>query len=607
VGKKCIDCIHNGISLCYAGQDDVFNKLESEECPKYQDCADVIMQKMKPAGNQNYLALETGAGSKESDDEGVDYHQLAIDYYIKNPVRTEKGTRRMWRFDGKIWRDDAEVELQKFLTEFEWKSYSPYHLTKFIHHVQSVSFVDNLEEPPPELIPCENCIVNALTGETVAYSPLYFFTGHIHAQYAPVPYSEKFLNWLEQMVPDADDRAVIQEIFGYCLYRAMPIHALFFLVGTGRNGKTTLINTLREIIGPENCASVPLEMLDERFQLSFLQHRFVNIVTEPKLKALRTPVLKALTGGDLVGSELKGKQKFVNFVNYCKIIVIGNRLPPVFDPTVAWWRRVVVINFPFEIPIDQVVPNIERTWLDDERERSGVLRWALDGLKRLLEQGRFTESESRKQVEAQYRRWSEPVEYFVEKYCEFGRDLFVEKRELYDRYCEVADDEDLPDLSDEEFGKQMKKVPRVTSSRIRRGNERVRVWKGVALKDIEWSKQSECPGVCVSPQNFAGGEEVYKDNGIREEGKSYREIEIPGPLGHLGPDDSDDGDILTLLKWLTAMINERQDGVPRDEFVQSAQRLGYSQNYIETILKRLIYDGKVTTIGEKLLLRYASL
>jgi hypothetical protein len=46
--------------------------------------------------------------------------------------------------------------------------------------------------------------------------------------------------------------------------------------------------------------------------------------------------------------------------------------------------RVIVIEFPVTIPPEKQIPNIEEKWLNNPTERSGIINWALEGLKRLL-------------------------------------------------------------------------------------------------------------------------------------------------------------------------------------------------------------------------------
>ncbi|MEM2281866.1 MAG: phage/plasmid primase, P4 family, partial [Candidatus Bathyarchaeia archaeon] len=374
------------------------------------------------------------------EDEGQLYH-FAMKILKFTPIATDRRTYLMFRWNGKAWTDDAEGFIHERLVEAEGEDFKPYHLTTLREIVQGLTFKDNLEEPPPNLVCFNNGILDINTMELKPHSPEYFFRNVIHADYNPDAKAEKFLKWLEEVLPDEEARKCIQEMFGYCLYRAYPLHYLFFLVGNGRNGKGTLMRTLIGLLGRENCASVPLERLPERFQTTNLIGKLVNIVSEPKTTLVTTEIIKMLTGEDLISAEFKGKQKLIQFTNYAKLIVVANRLPPVNDTSLAWWRRVIVIEFPVTIPPEKIIKNIEEQWLNSPEERSGIVNWALEGLHRLLKNCCFTQSKTMIETVELYKRWSQPVQYFLDKYCMYGPNLWISKKALYEAYKLISEDE----------------------------------------------------------------------------------------------------------------------------------------------------------------------
>ena len=54
---------------------------------------------------------------------------------------------------------------------------------------------------------------------------------------------------------------MIQELFGYTLYRGYDVSVVFILFGTGRNGKGVLLKLLRKMVGTENITSRKLQEL----------------------------------------------------------------------------------------------------------------------------------------------------------------------------------------------------------------------------------------------------------------------------------------------------------------------------------------------------------
>jgi len=424
-------------------------------------------------------------GEKEEEEEKVNLFLLAKEIVAENPIVTDIRTYLMFRWNGKVWFDDAEGHIHKKLTEVEGENYKPYHLTTLTQIVQGLTFTYGLEEPAPNLICFDNGILDLNTMELQSHNPKLFFRNVIHAKYNPGAKAKKFQKWLEEVLPDEESRLLAQEIFGYCLYRDYPLHHIFFIVGVGRNGKGVFTRTIEAILGKENCSNIPLERLAERFQATNLIGKLANIVSEPDVKRISIEMIKALTGQDLISGEIKGKQKFINFTNYAKLIVIANRLPPISDKSIAWWERVILLEFPIVIPEDKRIPNIEEQWLNDEEERSGIVNWALEGLKRLLQNRKFTKSKKMEEMIDEYKRWSNPVDYFLEKQCIFGPNLWIGKKELYDAYKEFCEEEGLTIVSEEVFSRELRRRPKIATAQKRIRGKLIWVWVGVELKKEE--------------------------------------------------------------------------------------------------------------------------
>jgi len=502
------------------------NTLRCGDCAKFhtRGCP---MESVDSLQMETFFMDEDSEADEEcfqpKEEEKVNLYRLAQEILAECPIATDIRTYLMFRWNGKCWVDDAEGFIHRKLVEAEGEDYKPYHLTTLTQIVQGNSFKDRLEEPPPHLICFENGVLDLNTMELKSHSPELFFRNMIHADYDPNAKPEKFQKWLDEVQPDKEAQKTLQEMFGYCLYRGYPFHVLFFLVGAGRNGKGTLTRTLISLLGKEGCVSIPLERLPERFQVTNLIGKLANIVSEPKTSLVTTETIKMLTGEDLITAEFKGKQKTVQFTNYAKLIVVANRLPPVNDSSLAWWERVIVIEFPVTIPPEKQVPNIEETWLNSPTERSGIINWALEGLKRLLANRGFTRSQTMQNTIEQYKRWSQPVQYFLDKYCEYGPNLWVTKKALYEAYKIVCEDEGLPIVSEEVFSREVRKKPRVTLVKKRISGKAERVWVGLTLKNE--SEASEA-GEASSP--LLG--KTWGEEGEMGKGENFCSIEKPASV-----------------------------------------------------------------------------
>jgi hypothetical protein len=108
----------------------------------------------------------------------------------------------------------------------------------------------------------------------------------------------------------------------------------------------------------------------------------------------------------------------------------------------------------------------------------------LTGLKRLLEQGYFTESKTQQETEAEFLRASDPVNAFISEMLDFDKQKVTARSdvlEAYKNYCEVLG---LEVDNEKKFTQKLKDTPKIGSCVVR--NPRMeRAWKGIGLKQID--------------------------------------------------------------------------------------------------------------------------
>jgi Predicted ATPase len=146
---------------------------------------------------------------------------------------------------------------------------------------------------------------------------------------------------------------LLYEILGYTLYsKGYPFNKAIMLVGEGNNGKSTYLTLLKSILGSKNVKSIPLqEITSDKFAGNELYGMLANIYADLPNELLRnTGIFKILTGEDYVCFDRKYAKKRICFTNYAKLIFSCNQLPKVYDMTLAFWRRWIVIEFPNKFP-----------------------------------------------------------------------------------------------------------------------------------------------------------------------------------------------------------------------------------------------------------------
>jgi len=258
---------------------------------------------------------------------------------------------------------------------------------------------------------------------------------------------EAFKAWVGEKWP------LLFEIVGYTLYPRYVLNKAVMLVGSGSNGKSTYIRLLRDILGSENVASVPLQDLagdENRFAASQLYRKLANVYPDLPSSALRaTGRFKALTGEDLICADRKYKDPWC-FENYAKLIFSANELPKVFDTTEGFWRRWIVVEFPNQFKPDPGF--FERTFTEDEIE--GTIIVSLHTFRNMLVRRAFSFEGTSADYKEYWLRATDSVYSFLQDLLsgalvqslgvsavrdDQGRVDADTLYDLYTRYCELED------------------------------------------------------------------------------------------------------------------------------------------------------------------------
>lgn len=180
---------------------------------------------------------------------------------------------------------------------------------------------------------------------------------------------------------DRELQDYLQRMAGYCLTGVTTEHALFFLYGTGANGKSVFANTLTSILGDyATVAAMDMFMAThgDRHPTDMAGLRGARIVTSIETEQgsrWAESKLKALTGGDKITARFM-RQDFFEFMPQFKLLVVGNHKPSIRNVDEAMRRRLHMIPFTVTIPPGQRDKKLPERLL---AERDGILAWALQG------------------------------------------------------------------------------------------------------------------------------------------------------------------------------------------------------------------------------------
>ncbi|MBA7496203.1 hypothetical protein ES702_06801 [subsurface metagenome] len=328
--------------------------------------------------------------------------------------------KRLWFYDQNegIWKDNFETLCRSILRKgllasFDYQTYE----NEVIFALKDLSYQENIpEEPESHLIPFKNKIYDLAKDKLYDFNPGYFFINKLGVDYNAKNKDYPNIDNLFKQIVAKREIITLKEIIAYAMFRGYPYPKAFILFGNGANGKSTYCRIVRKVTGNENISSVSLNtLIYNTFGTAGLYGKLINISPEMSYNVLKkTDVIKSLTGGDLVRGERKFKDEF-HFVNYAKLIFIGNEIPYSTDKSFAFYRRMFLIEFPkrFEIKIKAdpfIVDKIE------EKEFEGL---AYQSIKTLKELGKnlftFTRHKRTDKIMEEYEKLSDPLGTFLEE------------------------------------------------------------------------------------------------------------------------------------------------------------------------------------------------
>ncbi|MGC5804174.1 phage/plasmid primase, P4 family [Ralstonia pseudosolanacearum] len=175
--------------------------------------------------------------------------------------------------------------------------------------------------------------------------------------------------------------AYLQRVVGYCLTGVTSEHALFFLYGTGANGKSVFLNVLATILG-DYAANAPMDTFMEArgdrhpTELAGLRGaRLVSSIETEQGRRWNESKVKAITGGDKVSARFM-RQDFFDYLPQFKLAVAGNHKPSIRNVDEAMKRRLHLIPFTVTVPPERRDGRLTEKLL---KERDGILAWAIEG------------------------------------------------------------------------------------------------------------------------------------------------------------------------------------------------------------------------------------
>jgi len=351
----------------------------------------------------------------------------------------------IYLYNGAYWNNLDKPELESFLGEASERfsvskfdaRFFPFR-EKLFKQFMSVSYL-----PTPEqnnntvLINLKNGTFEITPKETILkpFKASDFLTYQLPFNYNPNATAPIFMAYLNRVLPDKQAQNILAEFMGYVFTdtSTLKLEKALLLFGDGANGKSVFFEVVTALLGIENTSNHSLENLTNEtgYHRATIANKLVNYASELNGK-LEASIFKQLVSGEPVVARLPYGNPFT-IRKYAKLIFNCNKLPSDVEHTNAYFRRFLIIPFDVTIPENERDSELPQKIINSEL--SGVFNWVLEGLKRILENKKFSESEQVKQALESYKKHSDSVKMFLDdnNYCIDVND-FKPLKELYSEY-----------------------------------------------------------------------------------------------------------------------------------------------------------------------------
>jgi putative DNA primase/helicase len=232
---------------------------------------------------------------------------------------------------------------------------------------------------------------------------------------------------LELVQPEADQRRLLQAIFGYCLTGLTSEQKWFVWQGRGGDGKSLTNTVIADGMGDYYRHSDVKTWLkgavksgsDHSSDVARLAGdiRLVSFDEPPRNSTWNSSLLKQVTGGRITARGMREKE--IEFVPRFKVIGEVNPLPAVESDDDGFWRRCRVLPWPYQFdkageraePWDLVLARLEA-------ELSGILNWMIEGALEWLAARRLPDAKASADAVAEYRQSASPFGEWLAERCD---------------------------------------------------------------------------------------------------------------------------------------------------------------------------------------------
>jgi putative DNA primase/helicase len=386
-----------------------------------------------------------------------------------------------------IFHEAAEAEgeeEQKAITKWALASQNESRINAMLSQARPylAAGMEELDRDP-WLVNCQNGTLDLRTGKLKAHDPADRSTKIVPVDYDPSAKCPRFKRFLKEALVDDELIKFVKRYAGYTLTGITRERLLAILYGFGKNGKTTLVELLHEVLGDYARNTDVETLLIKKYQgvgndvAALKGARFVSSAEVEKGRRLAESKVKQLTGRDSVTARFLFGENF-DFKPEFKLWLSTNNKPVIQGTDDAIWDRIRLIPFTQRFDGSKADPKLPDKL---RNELAGVFAWMVEGCLEWQEHG-LEEPKTVSDATKQYREERDTLAAFFEDRCVICEGLLTPASPLYKQYQMWCDDAGENAETQKMFGMRLRERGFV-SEKIERGQHKDRKgWRGIGLR-----------------------------------------------------------------------------------------------------------------------------
>lgn len=423
---------------------------------------------------------------------------MDLEQFLLARVELRRCGETVYKYDNGYYRKLSGADLRTLIYKLLRDELSRSGQARQLKEVETLLLAEPLIEAVPidlnqQLICLENGVLNTSTMTLLPHSSGYFFTSKLSVrweEYATCPAFDQFLHTVTGGDPVLKQRFL--EAIGYVLVPDNRAKRFLLLQGLGDTGKSVLGILLAAFFAPSDVAGLDLFRFGDRFALSSLVDKRLNVsmdLTDSALSEQAVSVIKQLTGQDLVQVEEKYKAPYSAHIT-CKLVFGTNHTLRLNASDQAFMRRVLYLPFQYPVPPERRIHGLANILAN---ERNGIFKKALYAYLGLVNRSYQFAGDDIYQIQAMHQcgnpqmTLEQGISEFISAMCSEDSNSLISTEDLHRCYLHFCTNARIPSCDNrQQFSTKFQslastRLPSVTRTKKRVDGKPQNVYVGVKI------------------------------------------------------------------------------------------------------------------------------